>query len=72
MGWGLRCPWQDLLGVAVDPTTGDVLIETADHKSQVIAEFTTMGEYLGKIAGIPAKDRFETDALSVTGARGAG
>ncbi len=56
-----------LRGVAVDPTTGDVLIEAEDDDNQVIDEFTYTGEYLGKIAGVSIKDGFEHSALTVSG-----
>ena len=56
-----------LSGVAVDPTTGDVLIEAEDDEHQVIDEFTYTGEYLGKIAGVSQKDGFEYRALRVSG-----
>ncbi len=40
-----------LFGIAVDPTTGDVLVETdgSDEGESVIYEFASSGEYLGQI-----------------------
>ena len=49
---------QRLYGVAVDPTTSDVLIE--DGGNDVIDEFTYGGAYLGKITGVSGKDQFES------------
>ncbi len=48
-----------LIGVAVDPTNDDVLIEAESFGGDVIDEFASSGEYLGKIAG--------TRGLALTG-----
>ena len=48
-----------LHGVAVDPTTGDVLVEAQDSaQNQVIDEFTEAGKFLGEITGSSGADPF--------------
>ena len=48
-------------GVAVDPTTGDVLVEVINDvfaSSWVIDEFSGSGEFLGRLTGSSKTDRF--------------
>ena len=53
---------RDLGGVAVDPKTGDVLVE--EDQQQVIDEFTSKGDYLGRVAGIAKNDPFGENSFN--------
>ena len=62
-------PFENALeGLAVDPTNGDVVVETAEGAGgeiSTIDEFTSDGEYLGQISGVSQSAPFGEDALSV-------
>ncbi len=52
-----------LSSVAVDPTTGDVLVSST--RNQAIYEFTSSGVYLGQVSGVSQSKHFGDDALNV-------
>jgi hypothetical protein len=55
-----------LTGIAVDPTDGDVLVTSLEHSSHgswAVDEFSSLGRYLGMIAG-PKNEQFREGAFS--------
>jgi len=53
-----------LSSVAVDPTTGDVLVSSTNKET--IYEFTSSGVYLGQVSGVSRRKHFGENALDGT------
>jgi hypothetical protein len=70
---GKRVPLGPSFGLAVDPTTGDLVVETEEKEKEgqnlvpVIDEFASGGEYLGQITGISPSAPFGKGALTEGG-----